>query len=407
MTRAFDVLVVGGGHGGAQAALSLRQLGFSGSIAIACGEAHAPYERPPLSKEYLLGARPAERMQIRAAKVWDERQVELLLGTPIVAIDPVRKHARTQHGEEIGYGTLVWAAGGEARPLTCPGADAEGVYTVRTLDDVGRMLAHLPGVRHVAIIGGGFIGLEAAAALVKLGRSVTLFEAADRVMARVCCEEMSRFVEGEHRAHGVDLRLGTALSDIITEGGRVHGVRTTGGAVVEAQMVIVGIGIVPSIAPLREAGAACSNGVDVDAYCRTSLPDILAIGDCALHENPFADHQRVRLESVQNAMDMAATAAATITGRLEPYAKQPRFWSVQYDLNLQMAGLSIGYDAVTLRGDPTTRSFSALYFKRGRLIGIDCVNAPKDFAQGRLLIGTTPDDRTALADPATALKAVA
>ncbi|WP_375429643.1 NAD(P)/FAD-dependent oxidoreductase, partial [uncultured Sphingomonas sp.] len=232
----------------------------------------------------------------------------------------------------------------------------------------------------------GYIGLEAAAVLVKLGIKVTVVEALDRVLARVAGEPLSRFFEAEHRARGVDVRLGTQVVCIEEVGGRATGVRLADGEILPAQMVIVGIGIIPSVAPLLEAGANGGNGVAVDEYCRTSLPDVFAVGDCALHANAFADGAAIRLESVQNANDQATVVAKAITGSPEAYRAVPWFWSHQYDLRLQTVGLSIEYDSIVVRGDPAARSFSLIYFRAGRVIALDCVNATRDYVQGRGLV---------------------
>lgn len=381
----FDIVIVGGGHGGAQAAIALRQAKFEGSIAMIGEEAELPYERPPLSKEYLQGEKSFERILIRPAGFWEERQVAMLTGRRVVAVDPAAHRVTTDDGATIGYGKLIWATGGAARRIGCAGHDLIGVHTVRTRADADRMIAELDGVREAVVIGGGYIGLEAAAALVKAGKHVVLLEALDRVLARVAGEALSRFYEDEHRAHGVDVRLNAAV-DCIEGTDRVTGVRMADGSVIPAQMVIVGIGIVPAVEPLIAAGAAGGNGVAVDAQCRTSLPDIFAIGDCALHANRFAGDQPVRVESVQNANDQATLVAKTIAGQDLAYDAVPWFWSNQYDLKLQTVGLSIGHDAAILRGDPASRSFSIVYLKQGRVIALDCVNATKDYVQGRKLV---------------------
>ncbi|WP_159711269.1 NAD(P)/FAD-dependent oxidoreductase [Sphingomonas sp. AX6] len=381
----YDVVIVGAGHGGAQAAIALRQLGFEGSIAIVGDEPDLPYERPPLSKDYLAGDKVFDRLLIRPESFWRERGVEMLLGRRVVAIDPEAHEIATADNISIGYGHLIWAAGGTARRLGCAGNDLRGVHTVRTRADVDRMMDELTQVERVVVIGGGYIGLEAAAVLTRLGKSVTLLEAQDRVLARVAGEPLSRFYEVEHRAHGVDLRLGVAV-DCIEGDDRVTGVRLINGSVLAADMVIVGIGIVPAVEPLIAVGAIGGNGIAVDAQCRTSLPDIFAIGDCALHANAFAGGMSVRVESVQNAHDQAAVAAKTIAGHDAKYDAVPWFWSNQYDLKLQTVGLSAGYDAVVLRGNPARRSFSVIYLKQGRVIALDCVNATRDYVQGRRLV---------------------
>ena len=382
----FDVLIVGSGHGGAQSAIALRQHGFTGSIAIVGAEPELPYERPPLSKDYLAGEKEFERLLIRPQTFWVERQVEMILGRRVVAVDAAAHQVTLSDGSAIGYGALIWAAGGTARRLSCDGGDLAGVHSVRSRDDVDRMRAELADVRRIVVIGGGYIGLEAAAVLTKLGREVILLEALDRILARVAGPPISEFYEVEHRAHGVDLRTGVQVDCILGDGGRVSGVRLHDGEAIAAEMAIVGIGIVPEIQPLLDAGADGSNGVHVDENCRTSLPDVYAIGDCAAHHNRFAGAARIRLESVQNANDQATVAALAIVGTPKPYEAVPWFWSNQYDLKLQTVGLSAGYDDLVVRGDPATRSFSVVYLREDRVIALDCVNAVKDYVQGRKLV---------------------
>jgi 3-phenylpropionate/trans-cinnamate dioxygenase ferredoxin reductase subunit len=310
----------------------------------------------------------------------------------------------TDDGAEIGYGKLIWATGGHARRLSCGGHDLTGVHTVRTRADADRMIAEMPEVTNAVVIGGGFIGLEAAAVLAKFGKHVTLLEALDRVMARVAGPDLSNFYQNEHRAHGVDVRLGVAVTALEGDD-KVTGVRLADGNVVPADLVVVGIGIVPAVEPLIAAGAEGGNGVRVDAQCRTSLPDIFAIGDCALHANRFADGAAVRLESVQNATDQATVAAKTILGEDVAYEATPWFWSNQYDLKLQTIGLSIGYDQAVVRGDPATRSFSVIHLKQGKVIALDCVNATRDYVQGRKLVETgAAIDPARLADTTVPLK---
>ena len=408
MSRSFDVVIVGAGHGGAQAAIALRQNGFAGSIAMVGDEPEMPYERPPLSKDYLAGDKEFARILIRPAAFWDERNVEMLLGQRVTAVDPQAHTVTRADGETIGYGMLIWATGGSPRRLTCSGHDLVGVHGVRTRADVDRMIGELGNTREVVVIGGGYIGLEAAAVLTKLGKHVTVLEALDRVLARVAGEPLSRFYEAEHRAHGVDVRTGAMVECIEEADGRATGVRLAGGEVLPAQMVIVGIGIVPAVEPLLAAGAEGGNGVAVDARCRTSLPDVFAIGDCAAHPNGFASGATIRLESVQNANDQATLVAKTIVGaEVGDYDSVPWFWSNQYDLKLQTVGLSTGFDDAVLRGDPATRSFSIVYLRAGQVIALDCVNMVRDYVQGRaLVVQRLSPDRIALADPAIALKSL-
>ncbi len=402
----FDVVIVGAGHGGAQVAVALRTQKFAGSIAVIGDEPELPYERPPLSKEYFAGEKEFERIQLRPAKYWDERDVTMLLGQRVVSVDPAAHSVTTDEGQTIGYSKLVWATGGSPRMLPIAGGDLPGVQGVRTRADADAMKAASLTAEQIVVIGGGYIGLEAAAVLRKAGKKVVLLEALDRVLARVAGEELSRFFEKEHRDHGVDLRLGVCVEAI--EGDtHVTGVRLADGEVIPADLVIVGIGIVPAVEPLIAAGAEGGNGVLVDRFCKTSLPDIYAIGDCAAHANDFAEGAVIRLESVQNANDQANVVAKGIVGDEVPYQAIPWFWSNQYDLKLQTAGLSTGHDQAVLRGDPANRSFSVVYLKAGKVIAIDCVNATKDYVQGRVIV-TAGLRATAeqLADTETPLKAL-
>ncbi|MBA4758872.1 FAD-dependent oxidoreductase [Sphingosinicella sp.] len=400
-----DVLIVGAGQAAAQAAISLRMANFTGTITMVGAEAVPPYERPPLSKDYLAGEKEAARLLLRPEAFWADKNVTLHLGTRVVTVNPEARTVTTDAGEHLGYGDLIWAAGGSPRPLPLPGADSHNVHMIRTIADVDALRADLEGGGPVVIIGGGYIGLEAAAVLVKQGHKVTLLEALPRVLARVAGEPVSRFYEEEHRIHGVDLRLSVAIEALETEGGRVTAVRLAGGERLSAAAVIVGIGLIPSVEPLLDAGASGGNGVDVDAFCRTTLPHIYAIGDCASHENRFADGARIRLESVQNAVDQAKTAVAAILGTPQPYTATPWFWSNQYDLRLQTVGLSTGHDATVLRGEPSARSFSLIYLKGGRVIALDCISAAKDFIQGRALVEKgAVIDPARLADAGTPLK---
>jgi 3-phenylpropionate/trans-cinnamate dioxygenase ferredoxin reductase subunit len=376
-----DVLIVGAGHGGAHAAIALRQSGFAGTIAIAGAEADPPYERPPLSKDYLAGEKDYARLLIRPPAFWAERGVTLLPGRAVTAVDPAAHRVTCAGGAVLGYGKLIWAAGGVPRRL--PG----GGHAIRSRADVDALRAELPAARRVAIVGGGYIGLEAAAVLSKLGKEVVLLEAQDRLLARVAGEPLSRFYEAEHRARGVDIRLNAA------------------GETAAADLTIVAIGIDPAVEPLRAAGAAGVDGVDVDDFCRTSLADIYAVGDCAAHLNRFAGGARIRLESVQNAHDQATVAARHIVGRPEPYDAIPWFWSNQYDLRLQTIGLFHGHDDLLVRGDPAARSFSIVYLRQDRVIALDCVNAVRDYAHGRkLILDGAVLDKARLADASIPLK---
>ncbi|MFT4025741.1 MAG: FAD-dependent oxidoreductase [Novosphingobium sp.] len=400
-----DVVIVGAGHGGAQCAIALRQNGFTGRVVMVGREPEPPYERPPLSKEYFARERTFDRLYIRPPAFWEEKEVELILGTEVTAIDPKAKTATLSNGDTLEYGALVWAAGGDPRRLPVPGGDLAGVHAVRTRADCDQLMGEIDGgVKHIAVIGGGYIGLEAAAVLTKLGCSVTLLEALPRVLARVAGPELSAFYEAEHRAHGVDLRTEVKIEALEGEG-RVTGVRLGDGSVIPADAVIVGIGIVAAVGPLIAAGAAGGNGVDIDEYCRTSLEGIYAIGDCAAFACDYADGAVMRVESVQNANDQATCVAKQLCGDAQPYHAFPWFWSNQYDLRLQTAGLSVGYDQTVIRGDPAARAFSVVYLKHGRVIALDCVNMVKDYVQGRKLVeAKVSPDLTWLADASVPLK---
>ena len=404
----YDVLIVGAGHGGAQAAITLRQNRFEGTIALLGDEPDPPYERPPLSKEYFSGEKSFERILIRPAEFWRDRSVDLLLGQRAVSVNPDAHEVMLGDGTVVGYGKLIWATGGSPRSLSCPGHDLDGVHGLRTRADADRMLAESRTAEKVVVVGGGYIGLEAAAVLNKAGKHVIVLEAMGRVLARVAGEPLSRFYEAEHRSHGVDIRLDAKVDCLVGRDGRVTAVRMVDGTILSADMVIVGIGIVPAVEPLLAAGARGDNGVDVDALCQTTLPDVFAIGDCAAHNNAFADGAKIRVESVQNANDQAAVVAKAIAGDPTAYHAVPWFWSNQYDLKLQTVGLNIGFDDMVVRGDPVARSFSVIYLKAGRVIALDCVNAVKDYVQGKaLVVGRASPDRTRLADTAVPLKTLA
>nr|WP_205480075.1 FAD-dependent oxidoreductase [Sphingomonas arenae] len=381
--RHFDVLIVGTGHAGATTAIHLRQLGNTGSIGLLGEEEELPYERPPLSKDYLAGKKSAADILFRPCNFRAERDVTLIPGERVVSIDPGARTIGCASGATISYGNLVWTAGGRPKRVA-------GAHVIRSLADVDTLRAELPSATRILIIGGGYIGLEAAAVLTSLGKQVTLAEAADRVLARCAAEPLSRFLEAEHRAHGVDIHLNTSSID--------HN---------QHDLVIAGIGILPNVDPLLQAGAEGADGVLVDEHCRTTLPHVWAAGDCALHHNPFGPARPIRIESVQNASDMATTIARALTGQPQPYRAVPWFWSNQYDLRLQTVGLSNDHDEVLVRGDPATRKFAVIYRRAGRVIALDCINNVRDYVQGRGLIESGVEvDAALLADPDRPLKSL-
>jgi 3-phenylpropionate/trans-cinnamate dioxygenase ferredoxin reductase component len=406
-TMQFDVLIVGAGHGGAQVAAMLRQLKYEGSIAIVGDESELPYQRPPLSKEYFASEKEFDQILLRPQQFWTEHDITMLLGARVTGVDPAAHAVTTEGGEAIGYSKLVWATGGSPRKLPIPGGDLSNVFGVRTKVDADAMKQAAKTAQNVTVIGGGYIGLEAAAVLSKLGKNVTILEALDRVLARVAGEEISRFYEAAHRAHGVEVRLNVKVAAI--EGANAAtGVQLAGGEILPADFVVVGIGIIPAVQPLLDAGANGGNGVDVNDFCETSIADIYAIGDCAAHSNKFAGGDVIRLESVQNANDQGRTVAKHICGNSEAYEAVPWFWSNQFNLRLQTVGLSAGHDQSVLRGDTDKQSFSVIYLKAGRVIALDCVNAPRDYVQGKLLIKKHAAPAAAdLANPEIMLKDLA
>jgi 3-phenylpropionate/trans-cinnamate dioxygenase ferredoxin reductase subunit len=400
------VVIAGAGHAAGQVVASLRQYGFDDEILLVGEEAWLPYQRPPLSKKFLAGKVPAQRLYFKPPDFYDSHRIGRCLDTRITAVDRESRNIMTAAGERIAYDTLVLATGSRARRIEVPGSDLDGLHYLRTIDDVARIRAGLDTARRVVIIGAGYIGLEVAAVARELGHSVTVIEMADRVMSRVVSPAVSRFYEAEHAAHGVKLELSTALEAF--EGDtKVAAIRLSGGRSIPADLVIAGVGIAPNTELAASAGLEVDNGIVVDAHCRTADDDVYAVGDCTSHPNEIYG-RRIRLESVHNAIEQAKTAAANICGEGAVYSEVPWFWSDQYDIKLQIAGLSEGYDAVVVRGEPATRSFSCLYLRDGVLIACDAVNSPRDFVQSKALIAarrTIAPER--LADSSLPLKDLA
>lgn len=377
-------LVVGAGHAGAELVLALRQNGYAGRLILIGEEAELPYRRPPLSKAYLSGEVSRESLQIRTAAGYEKIQVECWVGVQVVSIDRQTRSVTLSDGRVQPYDKLVLATGGRARRLAEPTAQKHNVHYVRTVEDIDRLKAMFASGQRLLVVGGGYIGLEAAAVGIKSGLSVTVLEAAPRVLARVAAPEISAFYEQVHRSRGVDLRTGVAVLDYLGDE-RVEAVRLSDGSELALDLIVVGIGILPNDGLAREAELAIDNGILVDEFACTSDPDILAIGDCANHVNGFLGRS-VRIESVPSAQEQARTAAATICGKRVPHAAVPWFWSDQFDLKLQMVGLSQGYDRLVLRGDVGAESFCAFYLKDGVVLSADAVNRPQDFLMAKRLV---------------------
>lgn len=396
-------IVIGAGQAGSSLVMKLRKEGYAGPITLIGAEPVVPYQRPPLSKAYLLGDMALERLFLRPEQVYAEQDIALRLGTPVTAIDPAAKTVRLG-GETLAYDMLALTTGSDPRRLPAAiGGDLGGVFVVRTLADVDAMAPHVVEGKRALIVGGGYIGLEAAAVAAKRGVQVTLVEMADRILQRVAAPETSDYFRALHRAHGVDIREGTGLRRLIGENGQVSGAELGDGSTLAVDFVVVGVGIAPATALAVAAGLVLDNGIAVDGLGRTSDPSIWAAGDCASF--PYRGG-RLRLESVPNAIDHAECVAANMLGAECDYVPKPWFWSDQYDVKLQIAGLNAGYDRiVTRRGEGATASF--WYYRGETLLAVDAMNDPRGYMIGKRLIeaGRSPDP-AAVADPATDLKSL-
>ncbi|GAB3234806.1 NAD(P)/FAD-dependent oxidoreductase [Mycolicibacterium hippocampi] len=389
-------LIVGASHAGAQLAASLRQEGWTGEIVLIGDESALPYQRPPLSKAYLAGKCTVDELAIRNAEFYTKQRIQLLDAT-VEAIDRSAGHLSLNTGDALPYDKLALCTGARPRRLPTPGADLAGVFYLRTAADVEMIReATSPGSRAV-IVGGGYIGLETAASLRALGLEVTVIEATERVLERVTAPEVSAFFDRIHREEGVNIRTG-ALVKAMSGDGRIREVILAGGESIPADLVIIGIGVEPNTELAAAAGLVVDNGVVIDDQARTSDPAIVAAGDCASHDMARYG-RRIRLESVPSAAEQAKVAAATVCGKSKKISALPWFWSDQYDLKLQIAGLNTGYDEVILSGDPTRdRDFTCFYLRAGELIAADCVNRPRDFMfSKRVITQQVPIGRAELA----------
>jgi 3-phenylpropionate/trans-cinnamate dioxygenase ferredoxin reductase subunit len=376
-----EVVSVGAGQAAAQLVQSLRQGGYTGSIRMIGDEPYAPYQRPPLSKKFLTERPPAETLYFRAENFWRDQGVTVDFGVAVASIDRAIKQITLSDGRTVDYGTLIMATGTRARPLPVPGADLPGVFSLRQIDDVRRLRGPLDNAKNIVIVGGGYIGLEVAAVARGEGREVTVLEAEDRVMKRVTSPVISIFMQDFHAGRGVAIRLGARMAAIEGDG-KVRQVRLADGAALPADVVLLAVGAKPNDDIAAAAGLSCEDGVVVDEHGRTSDPDIYAAGDCT--KFPSRRYGRkLRLECVQNAIDQAKAVAAAMLGRPQHYDPVPWFWSDQYELKLQMAGLSEGYDDAQTVGDVAAARFSVEYRKGGKLIAVDAVNDGRAYMSGR------------------------
>lgn len=398
-----QIVIIGAGHGAGQVVMSLRQKKFDGRLTLIGEEPWYPYQRPPLSKKFLAGELPAERLFLKPETFYDDPSISVLLNRRATSIDRVAKRVTTDDGETHDYDGLVIATGSRPRRLDVAGADLAGIHYLRGIDDVDSIRNDMSERARIAIVGAGYIGLEVAAVARQCGMEVTVIEMESRVMSRVVSPELSAFYQQVHADHGVRILLSTGVTGFSGDD-RVDGVVLDNGETLETDVAVIGIGIVPNVELAQECGLEVYNGIVVDDHCRTNDPNIYAIGDCTWHPNALLG-SCLRLESVHNAVEQAKTAAANLLGEDVAYAQVPWFWSDQYDLKLQIAGVSQGYDEVIVRGDPQTQVFSCLYLKQGRLIAVDAVNAPKDYIQSRSLIADHASIEPAkLADSSMQLK---
>ncbi|MEO0878679.1 MAG: FAD-dependent oxidoreductase [Pseudomonadota bacterium] len=407
-TQHAQTLIIGAGQAALQAALSLRQFGHEGAIAMVGEEPFPPYQRPPLSKAYLKGALARERLYLRPDDWYQDQNVDLITGVRAEAIDRNARQVRFDDRSSRSYGALIIATGARPRMPAIDGATLEGVFLLRGLADIDAIKAHMETPRRIVIIGGGYIGLEAAAAARQLGHAVTLVETAARVLQRVAGPPISQFFENAHRREGVEVHTGASVSEITGEAGAVSGVRLAGGEVIDADMVLIGVGIIPNAEIAAQAGfALAGGGILTDRDARTSDPAIFAVGDCAAR--PLVnDGALVRLESVHNAIEQGKLAAAAIAGKPRPREDCPWFWSDQYDLKLQIAGVSSGYDETVVRGAPDDRQFAVFYLKERRLIAVDAINAPAEFiVSKKLIMDKASPDPALLADATVPIKTIA
>jgi 3-phenylpropionate/trans-cinnamate dioxygenase ferredoxin reductase subunit len=396
-------VVIGAGHAAGQAVASLRQEGFSGDIVVIGDEPHLPYQRPPLSKQYLSGEQGLDKVYLRPSAFYADRNIDVRLSVRATRLEPGEHRITLDDGNTLKYDKLLLATGSRVRVLNIEGSDLPGIHYLRTIADVDAIRAEFAPGKRIIVVGGGYIGLEVAAVATKAGLDVTVLEMEDRILKRVTTEAMSAFYHQLHTGRGVTIRTSARVTGFAGSK-RVEAVLIDSGERLPADLVIVGIGIVPNVELAADAGLACDNGILVDDHCRTSDPDIYAAGDCTNHPNPLLG-RRMRLESVPNAMEQARVAATNMNGGDATYASIPWFWSDQYELKLQMVGLSADADQAIVRGDPEKNEFATFYLKNGVVVAVDAVNSPRDFMASRQMVAkkSAPDPER-LADPDVPLK---
>jgi len=403
MSNSQSAVIIGGSHAAVQLVISLRQNGWEGQITVVSEEPHMPYHRPPLSKAYLAGDSSEEQLALRAPAAYEKLDVNFMLGVSVTRIDTQAYKLELDNNQTLPFSKLALCTGARARPLPIPGADLQGVHYLRTMDDVGGIQQSAASAKTAVIIGGGYIGLETAASLRKLGIAVTILETESRLLKRVASETTSEFYLRLHQQHGTDIRCNT-MATAIEGDAAVTGVVCGDGNKISADMVIIGIGVIPNTELAGDAGLDVDNGVLVNEFAQTSHRDIVAAGDCTNHPNPMLK-TRLRLESVPNATEQAKAAAASICGIEKQYAELPWFWSDQYDVKLQIAGMNQGYTDAVIRGDSGSSSFSVFYLKDNLILAADCINRPKDFMLAKkLIMQGKPTEAAALADETTELK---
>ena len=382
-------IIIGAGHAGGELAIALRNEGWEGRILLLGEEAHLPYHRPPLSKAYLAGSVEKSSLSIRPQMAYDKANVEFIGGVRVSRIDRANQRLELADGSQLAYDKLAIATGGRPRPLSVPNAAVAercaNFHYLRTLDDVEQIRAQLAPGKRLAIVGGGYIGLEVAASAIAQGLLVTVLEALPRVLQRVTAAELSAYYERKHREAGVDIRTGVQVADLEVTGDTVTAVLCADGSRLAADLVVVGIGLLANTELAAEAGLQVDNGILVDEHAQTSDPHIYAAGDCTNHPNALLG-RRLRLESVPNALEQSRVAAANMAGKAKTYASVPWFWSDQYELKLKMVGLAEGFERLVLRGDPATDSFSAFYLKGDKVLAADTVNRPQDFIAAKRLV---------------------